>query len=311
MIMRKPESLHPNVLCVGSTVVDLPGNGSYPHGVPGGSALNVAVAVRRQGPDAALLTALGSDEAGEAVERFLSLETIALLKVPINGTIAARADIKDGTASYTFTTTRPSGQFPLGPAELRMIRKSGTVVLSAYRAPSPCDLDRLAEVAAHRAGRLIYDPNPRYRDTGDTHAHRRQVEELGPHCDLLKLSDEDAGALFGEPGPDIARRFLDAGTGAVLITHGRGGATLHTRDFAVCNSTYVERLLDPRGAGDCVLATIAAAVADARWPSDPVVWDRIMQRAMRAAAVACSREGGAVSMPTAAEISAHSEETPV
>ncbi|WP_415829943.1 PfkB family carbohydrate kinase, partial [Helcobacillus massiliensis] len=98
---------HPvQILTIGEALTDIvhrPGQPPEEH--PGGSPMNVAVALGRLGHDSHLLTHLGTDERGRRIRTHLADSRVTLTagSVQEGATSTARADIaEDGAAEYEF-----------------------------------------------------------------------------------------------------------------------------------------------------------------------------------------------------------------
>jgi fructokinase len=149
---------------------------------------------------------------------------------------------------------------------------------------------------------ISYDVNARPAVTGTGPEIVALVERMVELSDVVKASDEDFAALY--PDLDLetaARRLLNLGPAAVVVTRGPEGATWFGPEATVEAAPVTVDVADTIGAGD----TFGAAMIDALWergrlggacrddlrhlPPDEVA--EVLAYAARAAAVTVSRPG--------------------
>lgn len=267
----------PDILCIGAALWDVIGRapaqmrvGSDVPGrisrVPGGVALNIAMALARFGMHPALLAAIGRDTAGEGlmaeiaargisvdyVYRSDDLPTDTYMAIEgANGLIAAIADAHSLEAAGDKVLT-PLGDGRLGRADapwrgLVALDGNLTVGLLAQIATSPlfaqADL-RVAPASPGKGERLL----PLVRRAGTT----------------LYVNLEEACLLTGQAhthSADAARALLARGAARVLVTDG-------ARDTSDADAGGVLTLAPPQvqvarvtGAGDTFMAAHISAEA--------------------------------------------------
>lgn len=266
-----------DILCIGSVLWDVIGRtpvamrlGSDVPGritrVPGGVAMNIAMALARAGMRPALLTALGTDEAGDALIAFANrrgldtgfvyrsrdLPTDCYMAIEgAGGLVAALADAHSLEAAGD-KILRPLLDGPLGQktapfAGIVALDGNLTESLLAFIAQSPafsaCDL-RLAPASPGKAMRLL--------------------PLLGhPHATLY-VNKEEAGLLLGESfdtAPAAAAALVRRGAHRVLVTD--GGAETADTDAETAITATPPAVLVARvtGAGDTFMAAHIAAEA--------------------------------------------------
>ncbi|GAA3610762.1 PfkB family carbohydrate kinase [Agrococcus terreus] len=279
------------VLVVGDALVDEVDGAS----IVGGAALNVAVGLARLGVPATLVAMVGDDEPGAAVREHCAAHGVELVATPApNGTAVATAERVGGTMRYRFNRAGVERFVDLAPVADRLAAAPLVVV-------SCLALEHEAQVAPLAAlpGRLMVDPNARpayLQEPGAPERFAAGLDRLAARALLVKLSDEDVELVYGEPPEATAQRLLDAGTGAVCITRGPDGAEICTRE--ACARAAVPQLeaplVDTIGAGDSVLATLAAAVAADEHEAG---WAAPLERAMAVAAATTRSAGGLLQLP--------------
>lgn len=93
-----------------------------------------------------------------------------------------------------------------------------------------------------------------------------QIKPLLPHVDVFLPNEDEARALTGEADPRRqATKFIASGASLVVVTRGRGGALLATRDRQVEVSAPVLDIVDGSGAGDAFAAGFICGMVE-DWP---------------------------------------------
>jgi fructokinase len=308
-----------NALVLGEALIDLldteQGAERVYRPAVGGAPLNVAVGIARLGSEVddlqvEFLGSLGDDALSERIMGFL-----AGTGVNTRGVITVGAPT--ALAVTTFDGAEPSfrfyGQPPsyglFGPADLDRAAVAGAGVFYCGSISLLCEP---VLAAARRAwatpGPLrAYDPNVRPDLLTDPAALRAVAEEFATTADLVKLSAADASLLYpGEGLQRVARRLRDLGAGAVVLTLGSEGALVTAGpktdlDPLVVRAPVV-RAVDATGAGDSVMAALLFRLLVDGVPADLAGWGERLTFATRVAGLVCESPGGAVSMPTLAEV---------
>jgi fructokinase len=116
----------------------------------------------------------------------------------------------------------------------------------------------------------------------------------------VKLSDEDIGHFYGGDQKARISRVLGLGVETLLLTHGAGGASLHTRSgmtVSVPIAAAAGPILDTMGAGDATLATVIAIIVGKGLPDSADDWRICLSEAMKTAAATCTSPGGGLVLP--------------
>jgi fructokinase len=300
-------------LVIGECVADIvrtPGRPDVPH--PGGSPANVAYGLARLGRPTTLLTQLGQDDAGRLIGAHLTSAGVELLTdgQPDAATPTAVVTLDaHGAASYDFDigwTLRPV-DVPAGVTHVHL----GSI--GALQEPGAAAAIAVAE-RLRSAATVSYDPNIRPALLGRRAEAAGRVERCVALSDVVKASDEDLAWLYpGEPAGAVARRWLELGPAAVLVTLGSRGALAFTRAGRVTGAPVPVEVTDTVGAGDAfmsaVLDTLAALglTGSAARPGlesalDGPALAHLLRRAGTAAALTVSRAGA--NPPDAAELGA-------
>ncbi|HVV76374.1 MAG TPA: carbohydrate kinase [Mycobacteriales bacterium] len=218
----------------------------------GGSPFNIAIGLARLDIPARLFTSIGDDARGERLLATLSSEGVAVTHgTSTSPTSVASASLDGaGRATYSFELAwdpRFDDEWP--PLDALHFGSLGSVV-------GPGAAEVAAIVERYRGEALIsYDPN--WRDGVVDVDPRSAVEANAALADIVKLSDEDAAAVYpGVALEDVAHALLDLGPVLVVITKGAEGASAWTRNTAKhCDAPPVD-VVDTVGAGDAFMATV-------------------------------------------------------
>jgi len=296
-------------LVIGEAVLDVVRAGeAAPDQRPGGSAVNVAVALARLGRPVLLATAYGDDAAGALIGAHLRAAGVGLAADPRVLVATARADAlidATGAASYSFDI---GWRLPPGVGADEQSQVVHVTSLAPLLEPGAGDVAALLERMAPD-GCVSYDINVRPAVTGTGPEVVARVLRTASSAALVKASDEDLAALWPDrtAGESAAALLAlggpDTGPAAVIVTHGGGGASWHACDGADWTTGGVHAapatVVDTIGAGD----TFAAALLDHLWPllgtggrqrlaalgADE--WTAALTWAARAAAVTVGRVG--------------------
>ncbi|GAB2746751.1 D-glycero-beta-D-manno-heptose 1-phosphate adenylyltransferase [Streptomyces bullii] len=257
-------------------VVDVTGDRCH----PGGAGLAAALAARG-GREVVLVTALGDDDASEAVRHDLH-GVVRLLEIPLKGTLPVKTRILAG-GRPVMRIDRGGGE-PGEPddAVREALAGAHAVLVADYGRHTAGALRPHLEAVARRTP-LVWDPHPK----GDAPVPGARL--VTPNAaEALALWPGDGGTSLGayaERGARLAELWRAAGVavtlgdrGVLLTRPGSGTPMLVPAPYRAGG--------DPCGAGDCFAATTAAALADGLLPEEA------LQRAV-AEAAAFVAAGGA------------------
>lgn len=267
---------------------------------PGGSPLNVAVALGRLGHESHLLTRIGPDQRGDVIRTHLAESHAELTPGSITDAATSTAEARldaSGAATYTFDlvwapepTGLPKGVDAVHTSSIAAVLDPGARTVAEV-------LDRYRDSAT-----LSYDPNARPTLMGEAAAARERIEAIIARADVVKTSDEDVTWLYGtDDVEDVVASWRRRGPGLTVLTRGAEGAVGFTDAGRVQVAPERVSVADTVGAGDTFSAGILDALADrgllgarhrealATLPSDEVA--AVLRRAARLAAVTVSRAG--------------------
>jgi fructokinase len=289
------------VVVVGDALIDELRDDTGVREFVGGAALNVAVGLSRLGLPTTLIAMVGDDDAGSQIRAYLDDYGVDLAGSPSPlGSSRAVSTRVDGEPAYEFNAAARARRIRFGGAERDAIDSAAITVVTCFPLDDAEQTSELLAVLESAPGRLVIDPNPRAGMLRDRAEFVRGFERLAAIADLVKIGDDDAELLYGEPLDAVAARVRASGAGAVLATRGPGGATV------VAESVEVQRpiadsprpVVDTMGAGDAVLSSAVASLMSGR-PESAEQWGALLETAMAVAAATCRFEGALLRLPSA------------
>jgi 2-dehydro-3-deoxygluconokinase len=297
-----------DVVVIGEILVELYCDNELTDGAPlrlgfSGDALNSAAAAAAAGARTAVLTAVSTDDIGDAIiGRLVELNvdpTLIRRDARPNGAYLVHGDLS-GHRQFTYWRNE-SAASTLDKLDieqnLAVLSRTGALVVSGITAALSDTAERAVLAAARIPGAtVVYDPNFRPKLTTPQRA-RAVLAEVARHCTLITPScPGDALPLLNTDDPDeTATAALHLGARSVAVTSGAGevliaGATDRFRLPVPANPNAV----DATGAGDVFTGTTAARLA----LGDPL--DEAVRLAIGAASLSVTGRGGTGHIPTLA-----------
>lgn len=282
-----------SVLVVGESLVDVVTRaGGEESRRAGGSPFNVAIGLARLGVATRLATQMGADTNGELLRQALidsGVGVLGLAPQPARTATAKATIAADGSASYEFDVSWDPAELP-DPTGFEAVHVGS---IGATLAPGA---DRVAALVADAAAADIpvtFDPNVRLAIQDDVAELRRRFDAIAPRATVIKMSDEDAAALFpGRQLHDLVTQLAAMGP-LVAITRGGEGAMIGSGDNLIEVAATEIDVVDTIGAGDSFMATLIAGSAALSWPRK---WSTGQLESLGAlvsgaAAITCMRPG--------------------
>ena len=225
---------------------------------PGGAA-NVARNVSALGPEATLLSVVGNDEAGAALEKLLAGERVrtSLLRDPaVPTTVKLRVIGRQQQLLRIDFETAPSHEVlaaKLADYE-RLVQDADVVILSDYGKGGLTHIATMIDRARAAGKTVLVDPK------GDDYARYRNATVLTPNRAELR---EVIGRWKDEADLTARAQKLraDLALEALLVTRSEEGMTLFTARGAQTIPAQAREVYDVSGAGDTVIATLGVMLA--------------------------------------------------
>ncbi len=270
----------------------------------GGAALNVAVGLARLGVPATLIAMVGDDEAGAHIREYLGDFGVELIATrgPYGSSRAVSTRSGSGEPVYVFNEAAKARRVRFGAAEIEAMTDAAMVVVSCFPFDDVAQTREFGDAVEASSTPLVIDPNPRTDMMSDRARFVQGFESLAARAAFVKVGEDDAAVLYGEPLDALRARLIDLGAGAVLATQGSAGATIEAGPVVVTRpiADLPGRIVDTMGAGDASLAATVAALREEA-PVDAEGWGAVLERAMEVAAATCRFEGALLRLPSAVE----------
>lgn len=272
----------------------------------GGAPFNVAVGIARLGSPVRFLGSFGDDPFGARLLDFLArsgVGTDGAVTVPGVPTTLAVATFSGHEPSFRFYGDPPSyGLFGADDVDEDVVAGAGLLYCGSMclLAPPVLAAARRAWAVRGEAGGpvRVFDPNVR----PVVGVNPDVVAEFAATADLVKLSAADASALWGASPEEAAGHLLDLGAGAVVVTLGGQGALVAHGASTVLVPPSAVTPVDATGAGDATMAGLSWGILTHGLPADLGGWATLARVAVHVAGLVCESRGGAVAMPTLAEL---------
>jgi fructokinase len=278
----------------------------------GGGPFNTARALGRLGQPAAFIGAVSRDRFGDRLAEALAADGVALdarLHTDRPTSLAMAEVDACGAATYRFYFSgtsaeglEPDTALAVLPEDIGALHVGGLgLVLEPLAQAVEAMVERLSGDAL-----VMLDPNVRPSLMGDPGRYAARLARVIARAEVVKVSDEDLGALFpGRPAEASAQALLAQGPKLVLLTLGEKGAMA----FGAFSPFHVGAprvaVADTIGAGDSFSGAwlarwlrLEASLGDEEAVRDATSF------ACRAAALSCTRPGA--DPPTQAELAAFS-----
>jgi rfaE bifunctional protein kinase chain/domain len=224
-----------------------------------GGAANVARNVAAVGVGTALLTVLGDDDAGHKVNRLLTeagIEPQVHLDPNLPTTVKLRVIGRRQQMLRVDFENVPEAEILAALLDnyVSLLPSHDLVILSDYGKGGLAHIASMIEKALHAGKPVLVDPK------GDDYTRYKGATLLTPNRTELR---EVVGRWKDEA--DLTRRAQalrgELGLKALLLTRSEDGMTLYTDDGAWSVPAQAREVFDVSGAGDTVIAVLAAMLA--------------------------------------------------
>jgi D-glycero-beta-D-manno-heptose-7-phosphate kinase len=225
---------------------------------PGGAA-NVARNITALDGGATLLAVVGTDEAGDSLERLLAAEKVSASlhrDASLSTTVKLRVIGQQQQLLRIDFERAPSHEVLAAKLDEyeRLVDGADAVVLSDYGKGGLAHVEKMIELARRHGKPVLVDPK------GHEYARYRGATLLTPNRGEFR---EVAGRWTDEA--DLARRAqklrAELDLEALIVTRSEEGMSLFTASESHHEATRAREVFDVSGAGDTVIGVLALMVA--------------------------------------------------
>lgn len=251
-----------------------------------GGAANVARNVASLGGNATLLSVVGRDEAGSALESLLQAEGVKALlhrDAAISTTIKLRAVARHQQLLRIDFECQPS--FEILESVLAdfsaEVKRADVVILSDYGKGGLGHIEKMIEISREAEKPVFVDPK------GEDYARYRGATMITPNRSEFR---QVAGSWKSETELEEKAQHLreKLGLDALLLTRSEEGMSLYREAGVLHEGVKAKEVFDVSGAGDTVIAAFATMAASGASFADS------MRVANRAAGIVVGKLGTAV-----------------
>jgi 5-dehydro-2-deoxygluconokinase len=272
----------------------------------GGSSANIAVALKRQGMEAALLTCVSDDAIGRFCLNQLHRYGIDCRHVRAVGGEARNslAVVESRVINHQSVIYRNgAADFEMTVADVEAVDYASYSALITTGTALAAEPSRSAVLRAFHLARaaglpLILDLDYRPYSWPSADIAAAVYAQASDLCDILVGNDSEFGVLAGDDAQGLAKARALAHSGAAIVIHklGEKGAITFTGGREIHTGVFQTKALKPTGAGDSFLGAFVAALVAGRSVEAAVI------RGAAAAAIVVARIGCAPAMPTTDEV---------
>jgi len=304
----------PLVVCMGEALIDFVaeervddvGEAATFHKFPGGAVANVAAGLARLGVRSRFITKLGKDPFGRYLKNTLEkngIDTshIIFTEAYQTGLVFVALD-DDKVPSFSFYG-KPSADMMLGPNEVGAESVSGAEFFHVGTVSMVTEKNRdatfkLIDMAEKDGVKVSFDPNLRLHLFSDHDLLRDIAWEVSRKSSLIKLNRDELLFMTGDDDyKKSARKLLELGAEAVVVTLGPEGAYYLCNDGDGMSSGFEVDVKDTTGAGDGFVAGLLSRLCEVAWPPGKDELENATNFANAVAAIVCTKVGAVSALP--------------
>jgi len=282
--------------------------------IPGGAPANVAVAAARLGAQAAFIGKVGDDPFGHHLADVLRVEGVDVQGMRYDPSVRTTVNFlaQPDANSYTCLFYRnPGADMMLKRADLdapllQEARALHIGSLSLAQEPSRSATLEAISVARQAGALVSFDVNYRSTLWQSPDAARRQILEVVPLVDIVKMNETEAELLAGtgDPSP-AAQAMLARGPRLCVVTMGTGGSYAAAGKAGVHAPAFKVQTVDATGCGDAFIAgLLVKLLSGAHWQMH--IEQHALALALRyanaVAALTATRQGVIPALPRRADV---------
>lgn len=225
----------------------------------GGAPANVAAAMARLGAKTAFIGKAGKDMHGAFLKETLDscgIDSSGLALSEDFFTTLAFVDVKEnGEREFSFSRNHGADKMlGIGDIPTEIIADSRILHIGSISlTDEPCRAATMFAVdTAQKADCIIsYDPNYRASLWNCEEAAKERMRQMIEYADVMKISDEETLLLTDKANYEqAAEKLISLGIKIAVVTLGKAGAYVRTKDGGALVKGFKNKALDATGAGD-------------------------------------------------------------
>lgn len=239
------------------------------HYFTGGGATNTAVAFARMGLSTGIISAIGNDSAGKAVESELRREKVSASLLMKSKTATAYSVILTGFGKDRVILVYRGATASLDPAKINheKIDSKWIHVSSLHKAPKA--MEKIC-VSAKKKGIMVSINPGKHELEGGMNGLAKTLE----NCDILFLNETEAMSLTksADIERNLAAIYSRCKEGIIVITAGSHGAYAFDGKTVYYKGILPVDVVDATGAGDAFCSGFLGAIASGRGIDEAMNW---------------------------------------
>lgn len=282
---------------------------------PGGAPGNVVACLSKLGIPSTFIGKVGNDGFGHCIKNALGNCGVntdgVVLSNEHNTTLAFVQLSEDGDRSFSFYR-KNCADIMLSPCDVsnEIIDRSrvlhfGSVSLTDE--PSRSSTFGAAEYAKKNNKLISFDPNYRANLWDNEKDAIGMIKHGLKLADIVKLSEEELYLIEGTRDIELlGKSFLEKyDISLLLITLGKEGAYIITKDVFEYGRTFATSTIDTTGAGDAAMGALLYSLSSFMWEIDSITVNEaqsILNFVNACGALSTAKHGAIPAMPTKEEI---------
>ncbi|CAH0315788.1 2-dehydro-3-deoxygluconokinase [Peribacillus frigoritolerans] len=239
-----------------------------------GAESNVAIGLSRLGHSSRWISRLGDDEFGDAMQSFIRGEGVDVSYVTRDPDAPTGVFFKEfrrlnDTRVYYYRKDSAASKMTAELLSDLAIQDAAylhiTGITSALGNSCQSLLDKAIRIAKETGTKIVFDPNIRLKIWGDENEARHFITKYASESDIVMPGVAEAEFLFGSHTPEkFADHFHELGVETVLLKLGKEGSLISAPSVpkTYIPGFYVERVVDPIGAGDAFASGVLSGLLD-------------------------------------------------
>lgn len=240
----------------------------------GGAESNVAIGLSRLGHRSRWISRLGQDEFGDAMQSFIRGEGVDVSYVTRDADGPTGVFFKEfrrlnDTRVYYYRKDSAASKMTADLLPEDAIQDAAylhiTGITPALGESCRLIIDKAIRIAKENGTKIVFDPNIRLKIWADENEARHFIKKYASQSDIVMPGVSEAEFLFGSHTPEqFVDHFHELGVKTVMMKLGKEGSLISAPYVPKTRvpGFFVERVIDPIGAGDAFAAGVLSGLLD-------------------------------------------------